>query len=267
MSVVKRLFTWKLIALLVFIPLASFVVWQIWVFLFGEDYSRSPAHFSVYPDSGYYDIDPETILGALERGETNVFTPVSSEEWDRDEPYYESIAWTQSDYLKAANALSLETWNEPLDLESWKVIDIDLQASCKDNPRGFHTFSITYYKTLGVKNWERQYTTRHIEMFPWMGLVRWGNGAVFSAPMLLGWDGADLSKFKITADDALQIAEENGGLEARHKVNNDCMLYLVVNQLSPLPHKVNWLADYFLADFHIHVNPYSDKHKILRVGQ
>lgn len=262
----NRLLNWKLIFLFLFVLLAPFV-WQILVFLFETDYIESPAHFSAYPQSGYYDIDSENILDRLDRGEIDVFTPVSSEEWDRDEPYYDSIAWTQVDYLNIANALSLQTWNEPLDLKSWKVIDLDFEAGCEDIPQGFHTFSIVYYQALAVENWERQYTSRLIEIYPWMGLVRWGNGAVFSTPLLLGWDGFDLSRFEISADDVLQIAENKGGSEARHKVNNDCMVYLGVNQLSPLPHRVNWLADYFLADFYVHVDPFSSWHKIFKIGQ
>ncbi|MGB8982867.1 MAG: hypothetical protein WCC12_13415, partial [Anaerolineales bacterium] len=165
-----------------FVILGLLVI-QALLFLFEENYSGSPAYFSVYRESGYYEIDPETILGALNRGETNVLVPFFGNP-DREEPYYDSVAWTQSDYLKIANALSLETWSEPLDWRSWRVIDMNLIRSCENNPLGFATLTITYYRELGVKNWERQYITRLIEIYAWQGLVRWGSGAVFSAPLL-----------------------------------------------------------------------------------
>jgi hypothetical protein len=246
--------------LIIFLVLAALVplIGQTLGYLFGEDLNRSPAYFSVYPDSGYYEIDPTTILERLNHGETNVFTPFFGD-WDREEPYYDSITWTQSDYLKIANALSLETWKEPLDLKGWDVLMIDLQRSCDDNPHGFDTFSITYYKSMGIKNWERQYTTRLIEVYSWKGIIRWGSNAVFSTPLLLGWDGFDLTQFKIMADDALPIAEENGGRDVRRKVDNSCWILLTANQLSPLPHGVNWLVDYERADFYMHINPYSGK--------
>jgi len=261
----KPLIVWRLITFL-FLVILIVLVSQIILFLFGEDYSGSPAYFSAYPNRGYYEINPETILTNLDQGKTNVFVPFFGDT-DRDEPYYDSIAWTQSDYLKIADALSLETWHEPLDLESWQVIDMDLIRGCGDNVQGFHTFTITYYKTLGITNWERHYTTRLIEIYSWQGLVRLGKDTVFSAPLLLGWDGLDLNQFKITADEALQIAEKNGGLDARLKVDNTCRIILRVNQLSPLPHRPNWLVDYDRADFYMHINPYTGKYKILNSGQ
>jgi len=261
----KRLIVWRS-ATFLFLVVLIVLVSQVVLSFFGEDYSRSPAYFSVYPDSGYYEINPETILANLDQGKTDVFVPFLGDP-NQDRPYYDSIAWTQLDYLKIANALSLETWHEPLNLESWQVIDMDLIGSCDDNAQGFHTFTITYYKSLGITNWERHYTTRLIEINSWQGLVRWGKDAVFSAPLLLGWEGVSLNQFKITADDALQIAETNGGSDVRLKVDNACRFVLRVNQLSPLPHRVNWLVDYDRADFDMHINPYNGKFEILRNDQ
>lgn len=252
--------------LIIFLVLAALIllVGQTLIYLFGEELNRSPGHFSVYPNSGYYEIDPTTILERLNHGETNVFTPFLGDV-DREEPYYGSVTWTQSDYLKIANALSLETWNEPLDLKSWDVAMIELEQRCDDSPRGFHAFSIIYYQPMGINNnLERQYTTRLIDIFSWKGLIGWGGNAVFSAPLLLGWDGFDLTQFKVTADAALPIAEESGGFDVRRKVDNSCRILVVANQLSPFPHRVNWLVDYDRADFYMHINPYNGKPKILK---
>ena len=228
----KRLVIWLSITILSFIVL---VILANKLFFVEEDY-RSPGTFSSYPNSGLYEIDPETILGVLNQGEIGVFTPFFGD-WDRDEPHYDSIAWTQSEYLKITNALSQETWNEPLDLENWKLMYISLEQDCKENPRGFHTFTLVYYKPLGIINGERKYTTRLIEMFPWKGIIRWGGDAVFSAPLIPGWDSIDLNDFKITADDALQIAEKNGGRDARLKVDNNCQTALRITDN-------NWIVDY-----------------------
>jgi len=262
----KRLSNWRVIPIFVLVALTP-LVWQILVILFGEDYSGTPAIFSVYPKSGYYEIDPETTLDTLSRGETNVFTPASPEILYRDEPTYDSIAWTQSDFMKIANALSLKTWNEPLDLKSWKVIYMSFLGGCENQTSGFHSFTIAYYKPLGIADFEKQYTTRLIDIISWQGLARWGNDAVFSTPVLLGWDGVDVSKFQVTADDALQIAENNGGLDVRRNVDNACRLILTVSQLDPLPHRANWLVDYDRADFYMHINPYNGKYKILDASQ
>lgn len=252
--------------ILLFLTVVIVLVGQAVLYLFREDYRGSPAYFSAYPDSGYYEINPETILASLDQGETDIFVPFFGNP-DRDEPYYDSIAWTQSDYLKIANALSLEIWNEPLDLGVWRVIDMDLMQDCGNNPHGFHTFTITYYKDLGTANRERHYTTRLIEVYSWKGLVRWGSGAIFSTPLLLGWDGFNPNTFKITGDAALQVAEKNGGLNARLKANNSCMTIISVNQLSPIPHAKDWLVSYERADFYMHIDPYTGNFKILRTDQ
>ena len=258
----KRLRNRCLTILLPFLAAFTVLLGQVLIFLFGENYGRSPAYFGVYRDSGYYEINPEKILASIEQDETDIFVPFYGD-IDRDEPYYDSIAWKQSDYLKIVNALSAETWNEPLNLEDWQVIFIDLIGDCHDEARGFHTFTITYYKALGIENWERRYVTRLIEIYPWQGLIRWGKDATFSAPLLLPWDGFSLTEFRITGDDALQIAERNGGVNARQKIDDSCMTVLTVNQLSPLPHRVNWLVDYERADFYLHINPYTGEYKKL----
>ena len=257
----KRSLFWKLPVFL-FLAVLVALVGQVVIFPF-VDHSGSPAYFGDYSNSGYYEINPETILTTIDQGNNDVFVPFFGDP-DQDEPYYGDISWSQSDYLKIANALSLKTWNEPLDLENWQVIDMDLIGSCDDKTQGFHTFTITYYKSLGIINQEIHYITRLIEIISWQGLVRWGKDAEFSAPLLLGWDGVELPRFSITADDALQIAEENSGSEIRSKVNNDCRIIVTVNQLSPFPHPVNWLVDYDRADFYMHINPYTGKYKVLR---
>lgn len=261
----KRKTIWGSIIIL-FLVVLTLLICQVLVFLVGEDYIGSPALFGVYTESGTYEINPETLLEKLDQGETDLFTPFFGD-WNRDEPYYDSITWTQADYIKIANALSLEIWNEPLDLENWRIIDIDFIGRCENNPSGFHTFTIAYYKALGISNWERKYTTRLIEVYSWLGLVHLGTDAVYSSPLLLGWDGVDLTQFIIMANDALQIAEKNGGLDARRRVDNSCRIMLTVNQLSPLPHRVRWLVDYDRADLYMHVNPYTGKHKILNTDQ
>lgn len=78
----KRLINWKSIVFLVLIILAL-PAGQILTYLFGEDLNRSPGHFSVYTDSGYYEIDPTTILERLNHGEANVFTPFFGD-WNRE---------------------------------------------------------------------------------------------------------------------------------------------------------------------------------------
>jgi hypothetical protein len=231
------------------------------IFWYDNDYSN-PLHFSQYPTYGYYEIYPETILGSLNRGMNEVFTPASKEISDQGEQYDEAFHWSQSDYLKIANALSQEVWHESLDLEEWKVLYLSLDQSCEDNPQGFHTFSIVYFKNLGVEFWNRRYQARLIEVYPWQGLIRWGD-STFSDAIKPGWGNANLNEFKVTADGALLIAERNGGSEVRQEADNMCRISIRMNNYSPVTGYTNnnWLAEYGVADFYLLINPFTGEFK------
>ena len=69
------------------------------------------------------------------------------------------------------------------------------------------------------------------------------------------------------ADDALQIAEKNGGADVRLGVDNICGITLRLNHNPPLKHSENWLVDYDRTGFYIDINPYTGEHKILSTGQ
>ncbi len=229
------------------------------IFLYDNGYSN-PLHFSSYYDSGYYEIHPGTILESLSQKKNDLFTPASEEIWNRDEPHYEVITWSQSDYLKVADALSREVWHEPLDLKEWKVLYLDLEQDCVDNPLGFYEFSIVYFQNSGIGFWSREYQTRLIEVYTWRGLIRWGE-ASFSDALLPGWGNADVYNFKVTADNALFVADNNGGSKVRQKAHNACWIAVWVNNYPPVNGYSNndWLVDYRMVDFSIRIDPFSSK--------
>lgn len=162
-----------------------------------------PSLFTRYSDSGYYKIDPETILTSLETGQTEVFTSLL-ENPDEIEPVTSvPIRWTQTDFLKIASALGQFAWGDPMNLKDWNVRYISFVGSC-DDPIGFNFASITYFKTRTTG-----YATRLIEMHPAFGWVRWGNGKTYPEPILQKWNKVDLLNAKVNADNALQIASED----------------------------------------------------------
>ncbi len=218
--------------------------------------SNNPGFLGSYQNNGYYRINPETILGDLDQGKTDVFTPFFGDP-DNIKDFYTTV-WTQSDYLEIANALSQKVWNEPLDLKDWGVYEVYFQEGCTDNPRGFDTLIISYYKTVKV-GLEIEYSTRFIQMQAWQGLVGWGGNETFTDPLLFGWHWIDLTKFKIPAETALQIAEKNGGREARANDANKCMIDVTMFEED----NGVWEVDYFGTDFTLIINPYTGSYKTL----
>jgi hypothetical protein len=245
------------IAILILVLLLIFPVRTLLVI----DNDKTPGFISNYASNGDFTFDPETILASINQDETNVFTPFDG---NPDElPIHNSIDWTPADYLKIANILSQQIWNESLDLEKWAVYFVYFQTDCKDNLQGFNEFRIVYYKSLGIKNWEWKYEVRDIDVFPWQGLIRWGGGTVFSAPLLSAWHDLNWLKFNIAPVNAMQIADQNGGKEERIQVQNICIINVSMNQDGD----EIWDVGYPEAYFRIGVNANNGAYKIQYKGQ
>ena len=229
------------------------------LFIPEEDYRR-PGNFGSYPNGGLYTFNPETIFASLEQGEADVFTPYFGGP-DEIELEYNPINWSQSDYLKIASALSQKVWGESLGSKNWNVESVYFAQSCKDNPKGFNRFHIVYYKDLGVTNWKRNYTTRLIDLEPWRGLAYWGGDAIFSSTLVSTWKNIGLEDFVISADEALQIAEERGGNETdkSHCSTISVSMYQHDNE--------KWDVNYFAAYFGMYIDANSGKYEILNTDK
>lgn len=199
-----------------------------------QEMFRGPDELSSYDPTdyansaiGFFRINPETILSALDQGEEHIFTPVLREDASfADELTNLSISWTQADFLKIASALGELVWDDPMDLlNDWNIYYISFGGNCRDAPDGFTSAAITYFKTIEVNGTE-VYTTRRIEIYPYGSMVRWGSGAIYSQPILHRWHSFDIMGDKVTADDTLHIADENGGKDVRLQVNNQCTIHV-----------------------------------------
>ena len=174
-----------------------------------------------YNVMGGYAIDPDTILQALQQGKTDVLmpelaTPIA--------PVYSgTILWHQSDFLKIANALFEFRWKESP--QNWSFLFMLLRTNCGEIKGGFYYADIAYFKTLWYKT-TILYTAREIEITPLYRDVGWGGGGPNYPHPIFGWSTVDLKKLKVTADDALNIAEANGGNAAQLRVQNECRIYL-----------------------------------------
>jgi hypothetical protein len=214
----------------------------------------NPNFMRDYPENrtGSFQFNPSTILESLDQGK-DVFTV---EDADAVETEYDGIGWTQSDFLRVANALSQKVWHEPLDMNGWMVYNIIFSGGCHDNIAKLNLFDITYYKTIKT-GWQMVYTARLITISPRMGVVDWAGDGTFSTPFVFGWENINLTKFKTTADQAVQIAEENGAKAARVNKENKCNLNVYTRQDPNRNYEYNWYVDYDLAEFSVFINPFT----------
>lgn len=177
-----------------------------------EDF-RLPNRLSSYSNRGYYKINPETILASIENGDANIFTPLLEDPQDITEDATDmDIRWSQADFLKIASALGRWVWNDPMDFKDWSVYYVSFGSSCND-PVGSFASKITYFKVKGTR-----YTTRLIEIEPYMGYVGWGSDETYPQPILQKWRNVDLLGAEFTADDALRIV----GQDAKERFQSGC---------------------------------------------
>jgi hypothetical protein len=222
-----------------------------YIFMGDSYHEPNPNLLSDYPENrtGYDQFNPQTILSSLDQGKTDLFTPLLIDPNTLD-VYYPGIAWTQSDFLRVGNALSQKIWHEPLDLDGWDVYFILVSGACNDNFSGFDDFEITYYKTIKT-GWETVYTARHIDLIPGTGVARWAGDDNFSTPFIFGWQNIELTKFKTTPEQAVRIADENGGKAGR--LNDDKC------QVSVSTIENDWFVGYSRTQLNIFINPFTGK--------
>jgi hypothetical protein len=218
---------------------------------------KDPVYLSSYPDTGYLKIDSEMIITSLAQGNNDVFKPLLEDPSSVQSLKNVSFAWTQADILRIVGSLGQFIWNDPMSLEEWRIYEFYLQKSCQNDPTGFDFSHITYFKLIDV-NGTRMYTTRHIEIDPYYTTVRWGSGANYPQPILWKWTSFNLADSKISAEMALQIAEQHGGKEARLKANNECLI--IINNSSS---NDKWLVKYVSTDFSAFINTYTGQYEIL----
>ncbi len=206
---------------------------------------------SSYTDTGLFRIIPEKILASLDEENTDVFLPDTRLLEDRYTGpilYDERASWSQSDHLKIINALDSYIWDNTLN--DWSLSRMIFNIDCQDSFNGLPESIFTYFKTdldkgRFVDNW------REVEIDAEYAFVAWGGGSKYPHP-LLGRKYIDLSKVRIDVEDAIRIAEENGGKEERLRFNNNCSIHL-----SLIPESFDgWEVDYSTG-FEVLINPYS----------
>ena len=237
----------------VFIISVVFILAALYVFTLyynrGVEYPKSVADFS---NTGNYRINPSNILLNINDGNTNIFEytdAIPAVDINNSTPLF---VWTQSDYLKVITALHQFVWKE--DVDGWNVAGLMFYRTCRNTPVGFESGDVVYYK---YNTEEKVYTFHEITISQNRMLASWGGGDGFISP-LFGWKNVELTKLTITADEALQIAEDNGGREFRLKVKNKCDITLILKPNSDYGN--HWLAYYDTENvdnsFEFFIDPY-----------
>jgi hypothetical protein len=214
-----------------------------------------PVNPRSFSHTGSYKINPDTILKSIDNGEPSlVFLPETM--MTPGASANREVNWTQAEYYKIAAALFEFVWKESLN-KNWSIKQIGFSKKCGENPVGFEGASFVFNQLL-FSGGRFRYASRAIEINPLDGEVLWGGDNTYQRS-LFEKDQFDLDNFKITADDALRIAEENGGRAARQSVQNECDLQVGLRLKGWDVKYYDYRANATGTLFKITVDPYTGK--------
>lgn len=162
-----------------------------------------------------FEFNPETVFDDLENGEDDVFMPAAEEVPERKP---RNIHWYQEDYLNLVNVLA----DMYLPDIFWDTHPVSMNTSflCDEIDQFDYDMHFDYYRYFGEDGNDMEHYLFHIS--PEKGSIwiynesRTGNTL---KPIQF-----DFKKTRVTFEDALEIAEENGGQEFREERENECGL-------------------------------------------
>jgi len=248
-----------MLVVLAIVCLCIFVGYELRLLKERQFYNEFPSSVNSPDSSSVYEIDPETLLLSLAQKNRKVFNPITATSAVDTPLPANSFPWTQADYLKIAGVLA-QTQSKK-DMNGWDIFSMFFDKNCVDNPKGFDSGNIIYFKTHAQDF--LQYQTITININPLFKDASFGED-YFPRP-LFGWASVKANSFEITADEALHIAEDKGGKEARLKVDNVCDI--TINNSLAYFRNNDWIVTYSPNLFKIHIDPYSGKYKIINMGK
>ncbi|MBV6467587.1 MAG: hypothetical protein PGMFKBFP_02955 [Anaerolineales bacterium] len=200
----------------------------------------------------WYRINPNTLLKSIKEKTSDAFVLLDSPPDDLQSSWNSN--WKQEDFLTIANALHEFVWNESL--ESWNLYKIDFRLTCDKIGVGYYNAHFAYYKILTIDG-QKTRIVHEITIDPD------SNSTIVLekeySPVVMNWPAIEEKRIKISVDEAIRIAEYNGGFKARAEVNNSCYISIY---LSPgAVEQKKWTISYQKSRsekiFRIEINPYT----------
>ena len=178
-----------------------------------------------------YRFDADTIFESLPQNKTAVFTlqdDLSEKETATPPASTVPVQWGEAEYFQVGEAFHEFIWKEPT--SDWKLRFIAFDMNCENVGRGFDGGSFVYYKTEHVYGEDE---TRFVH-----DLSIWSPDYFISSyqkelyPVREQWDAIDLEEVNISVEQALAIAEKNGGYDARLAVENACKIEVSIKPVN-----------------------------------
>jgi hypothetical protein len=194
-------------------------------------------------DGDTYLINSKTILEAVKNGDTNVFT-LQTEMPEDEVKTALPVQWNQADFIKVFTTFQQTFLNTTAADQKIRSMNFELD-DCKDINFGPQKARIyTYMLKSGIFVWPPfRVVSYSYSIDPSYNYIHW-HGQSYDQYVLdaLKQDAfLDLANIKISAEEALRIAELNGGRDARLAVDDQCSIDI---ELDANSNNGNWLVTY-----------------------
>ena len=206
-----------------------------------------------------YQFDPNTILSG--EGKSTLFVPVPFPE-EFSESAEMPVIWKQEEYFHVVKLLMKTVWNEQI--EDWRLNIITTRMDCTDFVSGqviMRGMSIKFFREVPSPG-HKVRKDLDISISPSDGIIRVYKGEYYPYEIL---DYIEWSNFLISAEQAIIIAEQNGGAVVRTALSNNCG---ITARITAGREKDDWRVYYEPINkpsvFEIAVDERTGKHRILR---
>ncbi len=208
-------------------------------------------------DGEVYGIDANTILQKISSGETDIFELLPNEvDYATPIPNLPPVRFTSTDYLQIKDAFNRFLSDE--EIENWEYSEISYGLDCEDISYGPQEAFLSIVKYI-VHNADEVRVKRSIVIEPYRERISWfeeGREVLFSYPTF------DYANIKISAEEALEIAEINGGKEFRPAQDEQCTIAI---SISASHFDNGWEVRYIGTgmSYEVHVNKDTGEYEII----
>lgn len=228
------------ISLMVLVVLCSFVICFTMLYLVAQINLQENGEKAVSGDWGVYAIDSQTILQDLSQGNKDVFQYLPDGElMVTPEPNLPPVRWTEADYLFVADSFNEHISNDSL--QNWDYQSISYGMDCDKFSYGPQQAIYEIVKYIFPEG-NKVRLERELWIYPHQDRVEWdetGYDAVF------GYSSFKLEQVKISMEDVLKIAEEQGGKVFRLTEDDECRV--VLDMIAGIRND-NWQVRYTSSD-------------------
>jgi hypothetical protein len=211
----KKSGKWIVITVIVSTVICLCVGWVIWLFLY-----EPPREQDIKIRDETYSFDSNNLLESVNTNSEKAFTLLKATPPVTQKHSTKSVDWGQGGFYEIAKALHQLVWHETA--ENWKLTRIYFNLKCSEVPFGPQYAGFKFFRFETLRGQETL-ITRDITIDSMKNTAEINEFDIYNVSDY--WPPIDLTKSKITMEDAVKIGEANGGSSVRLKVNNECSIY------------------------------------------